>query len=120
MRRLRGIRYQVDLLPNRMIAEGVQRLHSGDFQRIEVSSGIWRISQDGRKLSLAATGYDVGVESLRIHPLATTRMTCPDLKIETRFLKALNKTWGYRVAGRRLELLDEHDAVLAELEERNL
>ena len=47
-------------------------------------------------------------------------MMCPDLRSETAFLKALNKTWGYRVAGRRRELLDERGAVLAELEERNL
>jgi hypothetical protein len=46
-------------------------------------------------------------------------LTCPDLRSEAAFLKALNGTWGYRVAGRRLQLLDEHDSVLAELEERN-
>jgi len=64
--------------------------------------------------------YDVGVETLLIRSLAVTRVMCPDLGSETAFLKALNKTWGYRVAGRRLELLDDHGAVLAELEERNL
>jgi heat shock protein HslJ len=59
------------------------------------------------------------VETLRIRELAVTRMTCPDLRIETAFLKALDETWGYRVAGRRLELLDENGNVIAELEERN-
>jgi heat shock protein HslJ len=63
--------------------------------------------------------YDVGVETLRIRSLDVTRLTCPDVKSETAFLQALNGTWGYRVAGRRLQLLDEHDSVLAELEERN-
>jgi heat shock protein HslJ len=63
--------------------------------------------------------YDVGVETLRIRPLAVTHLMCPDLGSETALLKALNRTWGYRVAGRRLELLDLHGAVLVELEERN-
>ena len=64
--------------------------------------------------------YDVGAETLRIRSLVVTGTMCPDPGSETAFLKALNKTWGYRVAGRRLELLDAHGAVLAELEERNL
>lgn len=63
--------------------------------------------------------YDKGVETLRIRSLAVTSMKCADLGSEAAFLKTLNETWGYRVAGRRLELLDEQGAVLAELEERN-
>ena len=220
----RGIHYQLDLLPNSRFAESVQYLRSGDSQGIELATGIWWISPDGRKLTLDAgsdaagddmrsswqvkdartlrmldqqgdsiaselsyeltradslppvwpgslpeflaslantrwvplrigrhavtvpaqrhepwialdqktrhvTGsggcnqfngsYDVGVETLRIRAHTLTRMACPDLGSETAFLKALNNTWGYRVAGRRLELLDDHGAVLAELEERN-
>ena len=63
--------------------------------------------------------HDKGVETLRIRSLAVTSMKCPDAGSEAAFLKTLNETWGYRVAGRRLELLDERGAVLAELEERN-
>ena len=221
----RGIRYQLDLLPNSRFAESIEYLRDGHDKGIELVQGIWWISPDGRKLTLDAgsdaagddmrsawrvkdartirmldqqgdsiaselnyeltrtdslppvwpgpqpeflaplantrwvplriggdavtvpaqqhepwimldpktrhvtgsggcnrfTGrYDVGVRTLRIRSLGVTRMMCPDLGSETAFLKTLNKTWGYRVAGRRLELLDAHGAVLAELEERNL
>ena len=220
----RGIRYQLDLLPNSRFAESVAPLRGGDSQSIEVAYGIWWVSPDGRQLTLDAgsdpagngmrstwqvkdartlrmldpqgdsiaselnyeltrtdslppvwtgrqpefqaslaqtrwvplrigrhtvtvpaqqdepwivlepktrsitgsdgcnrfTGsYDVGVVTLRIRSIAVTRMMCPNLRSETAFLKALNETWGYRVAGRQLELLDEQGVVLAELEERN-
>lgn len=220
----RGIRYQLDLLPNWRFAESIQSLRDGDAQSVSIALGMWWISPDGRKLTLDmgsdpagddhrsawqvkdartlrmldeqgdsivselnyeltrtdslppvwsrplpeflaplantrwvplrirkhavtvpaqqhepwivldpktrhVTGsggcnrftgsYDVGVTTLRIGPLAVTRMRCPDLGSETAFLKALSKTWGYRVAGRRLELLDEQGAVLVVLEERN-
>ena len=222
----RGIRYQLDLLPNSRFALSIAYLRGGDSQSIEVAPGMWWISADGRKLTLDAgadaagddmrwawqvkdartlrmldqqgdsiaselnyeltrtdslppvsvgphppeflaplantrwvplrigrhavtvpaqehepwivldpktrhvtgsggcnrfTGsYDKGVETLRIRQLAVTRMMCPGRGSETAFLRALNRTWGYRVAGRRLELLDEQGAVLVELEERNL
>lgn len=220
----KGIRYQIELRPDSRFAESVQRLHGGDNQSIEVSSGIWWISEDGTRLTLnygcdpageemfsvwqvensrtlhpldtplksitpgpsaeltrtdslpsiweekhfqfqaslantrwvprrmggravkvgapqhepwivlnskdrQVTGsggcnritgsYDRGVQTLRMRSLAVTRMICPDLRVETAFLKVLEQTWGYRVTGRRLELLDERGAVLAELEERN-
>lgn len=63
--------------------------------------------------------YDKGVQTLRMRSLVTTRMACPDLRTEAAFLNVLEQTWGYRVTGRRLELLDGGGAVLAELEERN-
>jgi heat shock protein HslJ len=63
--------------------------------------------------------YDKGVQTLRMRSLAATRMACPELRGENAFLQVLEQTWGYRVTGRRLELLDESGAVLAELEERN-
>ncbi|MEQ1832797.1 MAG: META domain-containing protein [Candidatus Eisenbacteria bacterium] len=63
--------------------------------------------------------YDKGVQTLRMRSLAATRMACPELRGETAFLQVLEQTWGYRVTGRRLELLDEGGVVLAEFEERN-
>ena len=63
--------------------------------------------------------YDKGVQTLRLRSLAATRMACPELRSEAAFLQVLEQTWGYRVTGRRLELLDEGGAVLAEFEERN-
>jgi hypothetical protein len=54
----RGIRYQLDLLPNSRFAESIQRLHGGDTQEIGVANGIWWITPEGRKLTLDA-GSDV-------------------------------------------------------------
>src|SRR5262249_34957111 len=48
----RGIRHQLDLLPNSRFAESVQRLHDGDSQGRELALGIWWISPEGRTLSL--------------------------------------------------------------------
>lgn len=221
----RGIRQQIDLLPNSKFVQTVERLREGDSQQDELSYGIWWISADGGTLTLDAgsdangqdvrsvwrlsdartlrmlvdergdsiasnldfevrrvdslpaarfgqppefqaplantrwvprriagrsvtatarqqeqwivldqrtrrvtglagcceiTGiYDVGLRTLRIRGLVPIRRTCPDLEGEAAFLKVLHRTWGYRVAGRRLELLDRRDAVLADLEERN-
>lgn len=220
----RGIRYQLDLLPNARFSMTTQHLRDGDSQGTELSSGMWWISSELRKLMLdsgpdgagenvlevwqvkdartlrkldaqgdsiastlnyeltrtdslsligldpqrefvptlantrwvpvrirghavtvpaqqhepwivldqktrqvngsggcnAFTGiYEVGVYTLRIRSLAATRMMCPGSGSEPAFLRALNETWGYRLAGHRLELLDEQDVVIAELEERN-
>lgn len=57
---------------------------------------------------------------LTLGPLAATRMACLDPaagRTETRFLAALEATAAYRVAGRRLTLLDAAGAPLAVLEE---
>jgi heat shock protein HslJ len=60
--------------------------------------------------------YDVQGRSLKFSPLATTRMACaPPLDgIESRFLRALEKTDGYRIDrdGSELELRDG-DSVVA-------
>src|SRR5215831_4252907 len=60
----RGIRYQLDLLPNSRFAESVQRLHDGDNQGIELSHGIWWISPESRTLTLDA-GSDAAGEDMR-------------------------------------------------------
>ena len=219
-----GIRYQIELRPDSRFAESVQFVRDGDSQSIELSSGIWWVSEDGARLTLDAgcdpagddmrsvwqvtddrtlrllegpwpsiiagpsaeltrtdslpsiweeqffhfqapladtrwvprriggklvksrdsqhepwllldskgrkvtgsggcnrfTGdYDKGVQTLRMRFLTATRMACPELRGEAAFLKVLEQTWGYRITGRRLELLDERGAVLGELEERN-
>lgn len=55
----------------------------------------------------AFTGtYEVRGDSLRFGPLASTRMACPDyMEQETRFLRALEATVGYRIDGEMLEIL---------------
>jgi heat shock protein HslJ len=64
--------------------------------------------------------YESGVGTLTFGPLAGTRMACPGMDTETAFLKALESTRRFRLAGRHLDLLDERGAVLVQLEERNL
>jgi len=64
--------------------------------------------------------YESGTGTLRFGPLASTRMACASLATETAFLKALEGTRRFRLAGRHLELVDEHGVVLARLEERDL
>lgn len=44
------------------------------------------------------------VGQLRLGPLATTRMACPDLAAEGNFLQALNTTQHYRISGNTLSL----------------
>jgi putative lipoprotein len=51
-------------------------------------------------------GYQLDGSQLRIGPLATTRMACPDGSAETALLKALQETASWKIDGRRLELLD--------------
>ena len=65
-------------------------------------------------------GYESGEGTLRFGALASTRMACPAMETETAFLKALEGTRRFHLAGRHLDLLDEKGAVLAQLEERNL
>ena len=64
--------------------------------------------------------YESGEGTLKFGPLASTRMACPAMETETAFLKALEGTRRFRLAGRHLDLLDDHGAVLVQLEERNL
>ena len=54
--------------------------------------------------------------ALRLGPLVTTKMACPDaMDAERRFLDALERARGFRVRGETLELLDDAGVPLAEL-----
>jgi heat shock protein HslJ len=61
-----------------------------------------------------------GDGTLTFGPLMSTRMACPGMETETAFLKALESTRRFRLAGRHLDLEDGKGVVLARLEERNL
>ncbi len=85
-------------------------------QRVTGSAGCNRLTG----------GYSLKGNALSFTPLATTRMSCPDDNLETRYLAALDKVTTYRIAGARLELLAADGAMLArfeikraELERRN-
>ena len=64
---------------------------------------------------LAGT-YQAKNDSLRIGPLALTRMACPSgMELETKFGAALDATRSYRITGNRLDLVGE-TGVVASLE----
>jgi copper homeostasis protein (lipoprotein) len=64
--------------------------------------------------------YESGTGTLKFGALASTRMACPAMETEATFLKALERTRRFRLAGRNLELVDELGVVLMRLEEREL
>lgn len=61
--------------------------------------------------------YANGAATLSFSKLATTRMACPDKsgKIEQAFLTALNKTAGWKITGKTLELFDGRNRRLMRL-----
>jgi putative lipoprotein len=64
---------------------------------------------------LAGT-YQTKGDSLRMGPLALTRMACPSgMELETKFGAALDATRSYRITGKRLDLVGE-TGVVASLE----
>ncbi|HEY6194339.1 MAG TPA: META domain-containing protein [Candidatus Eisenbacteria bacterium] len=63
--------------------------------------------------------YQSADSTLRFGPLNTTKMACPTMQTETKFLRALAATRRYRISGSMLELMDARGEPLARLEERN-
>ncbi|HEU5041651.1 MAG TPA: META domain-containing protein [Gemmatimonadales bacterium] len=57
--------------------------------------------------------YESAGETLRFGAMATTRMYCPAMDLEQRYLAALGGTRSYRRSEGSLELLDERGAVVA-------
>ena len=76
---------------------------------------------DGHKVQWSAGcnrmigSYTLEGSSLKFGPIASTRMACPSMETETRFLAALNATTRYEVAGSNLTLYGG-DAPVARLE----
>ncbi|MCW5623282.1 MAG: META domain-containing protein [Burkholderiales bacterium] len=71
-----------------------------------------RVSGSGGCNRLMGT-YTANDAKLTFGPLAGTKMACPDLELETSFLKALNATAGWTIEGSRLSLQDGRRKVLA-------
>lgn len=57
--------------------------------------------------------YESAGETLRFGAMATTRMYCPAMDLEQRYLAALGATRSYRVSEGSLELLDGGGTVVA-------
>ena len=74
-----------------------------------------KVSGFGGCNRLAGT-YEVKGDSLRIGPLALTRMACPSgMELETKLGAALDAVRSYRITGNRLDLMGE-TGVVASLE----
>jgi heat shock protein HslJ len=71
--------------------------------KVQGSSGCNRVSG----------AYTLAGDSLRFGPLATTKMACPAMELEHRFLEALQSTARWRIASGALELLDASGRTLA-------
>ncbi|HET7425493.1 MAG TPA: META domain-containing protein [Gemmatimonadales bacterium] len=75
------------------------------------------LTASGRKVHGSAgcnrmTGtYELDGANLKFGPLATTRMACPGMATESAFLKALEATTRYEIAGTRLTLFGADTAV---------
>lgn len=61
-------------------------------------------------------GYQLDGAALKFGDVASTRMACPSLEIETRFDRALATTTAWRIDGGRLELRDPGGKLLARFE----
>jgi heat shock protein HslJ len=81
----------------------------------------FRLVAEGRKVQGSAGcnrmmgSYTLQGTTLKFGPLASTRMACPRMEIETKFLAALHATTRYELAERNLTLYGG-DAPLARLE----
>ena len=115
--------------------EGVAwRLRQLDGQPVAVSGQDQRapfLQFDARNRRVSGSGgcnrltgaYQSGPGTLRVGPVASTRMACLDQgtgERETRFFAALEATRGYRIAGRVLTLTGDGGQTLAVLEESTL
>ena len=79
-----------------------------------------RFTSDGKVRGSAGCNrvsgaYTLAGESLRFGPLMTTKMACPAMELERRFLEALHSTARWRIASGALELLDASGKPLARL-----
>ena len=100
---------------------GVAGGDSGDAPpapRLQFDAARQQVSGSGGCNRLSG-GYRRSGSTLRIGPLASTRMACPDAErsaLETRFVAALEATAAFDVKGAQLTLLDARALPLAVLE----
>jgi len=86
---------------------------------LELDSRAQRATGSGGCNRFSGT-FEVGRTRLTFGPLMSTKMACVSMETENAFFRALERTRGYRVRGRVLELTDDMGRVAARLEEGNL
>ena len=85
---------------------------------IEFDPRTNRVTGSGGCNRISST-YESGDGMLRFGDIVTTRMACRGLmEIEADFVRALEDTWRYRIAGRTLELRDDRGRTRVVLEAR--
>jgi heat shock protein HslJ len=63
--------------------------------------------------------FELDEAGLRFGPLAVTRMACPNLEIEKRYLEAIQKTSRWSIEGDRLFLSDASGKPIAEFAQKS-
>jgi len=63
--------------------------------------------------------FELDEAGLRFGPLAVTRMACPDLEIEKRYLEAIQQTSRWSIEGDRLLLSDASGKPVAEFAQKS-
>lgn len=113
--------------------------HKCDYQQL---SGKWTVTAiNGEKIKIRENPYiEFDVKNNKIHgrtgcnivngtfvrnaentcaitipPAATTMMACPDMEVESRFLKALQNVATYKIKHSTLRLFDSNKKVVLEL-----
>jgi heat shock protein HslJ len=120
-----------DSTPVAAPAEPSPALEGPEWKLVELGGGPvapqernqpgFRLVADGHKVQGSAGcnrmmgSYTLDGSSLKFGPIASTRMACPSMETETKFLAALNATTRYEVAGSNLTLYGG-DAPVARLE----
>jgi imidazolonepropionase-like amidohydrolase/heat shock protein HslJ len=108
--------------PGPGLTDGGWRLVSLGGENVKADTGgrpiELRFTDDGKVQGSAGCNrvsgaYTLAGESLRFGPLATTKMACPAMELERRFLEALQSTARWRIASGALELSDASGRPLA-------
>ena len=115
---LEGVAWRLTQLDGKPVSPGQNQ--RAPFLQFDAQNK--RVSGSGGCNRLTGT-YLSGPGTLRIGPVASTRMACLDRDTgerENRFFAALEAARGYRIAGRVLTLTDGGGQTLAVLEEATL
>ena len=101
----------------RLVALGGEPVAAGEGR----TGPGFRLVADGRKIQGSAGcnrmmgTYELNAGSLKFGPIASTKMACPAMATESKFLAALDATTRYEIAGSNLTLFGG-DAPVARLE----
>lgn len=111
---IEGVQWRLAQLGERVVAAGEDPRRAPSLRLEAGPEGARALGSGG--CNRFTGGYTLEGDTLRFTPLAATKMACPDLETEAAYFAALAATRGWRLAGDRLELLDEAGAPVARFE----